>query len=260
MAAIVATPRMRAYRTEQEQLGRRIAASAGALVEEHLDPFNPDRGWARLLAELIALIRGGRSISEELAMAFYRHLREMEEVEGQEPPSPNVPFPENAVVGSMIYTGPRMAKAIGRRERSASGPEIAQRVGVMVGRSAMRHTLNAGRRVIQGTVLRDEYAVGWARITDSDPCDFCRMLATRGPVYKSARTAGRTDLHRYHDGCACSVVPLFRTPENLGARQIEAPGRRRRGSQQQSRSRRGPDGMTDRQRAVVEQVRREVGL
>jgi len=254
MAPIEPSALMIAHRVEQEALGRRVAAQAASLVQARMDPSSPDRGWAGLLAELIALIRGGRTVSEELAMEFYRYLREREAAEGQAPPRPEVPFPQDAVIGSMTWAGPRMARAIRRRESSSPDSEVARRVGTMVGRSAMRHTLNGGRRVVQGAVITDEQAVGWARITDSDPCDFCRMLATRGPVYKTARTAGRTDLHRYHDGCACSVVPLFRTPETLGARQIEAPGRRRRSS------RRGPDGMTDRQRAVVEQVRRELGM
>ncbi|MFP3968419.1 hypothetical protein SMC26_39410 [Actinomadura fulvescens] len=198
---------MDAYRRDQAALGGRIAASASQIVANGLDPSDPDRGWARLLAELLALLRGGRDLSEDLAMEFYRYLRELEDAADTPPPEePDVPFPTDAVVGSLIWTGPRMAKAMIRR---GDDRNVSARVGTMVGRSAMRHTLNAGRETTRRLVVNDPAAWGWARITDADPCEFCKMLATRGPVYKTARTAGN-ELNRYHDGCGCSVVAVFK--------------------------------------------------
>src|SRR5690606_41105857 len=136
---------------------------------------------------LLELMRGGRSVSEELAMEFYRYLREVEGASGQAPDVPPVPFPTDSLVGSMIYLGPRMAKALRRR---GDDTQLAARVGGAVGRSAMRHTLNAGREATRQAVMRDPAAWGWARVTDADPCDFCRMLAPRGPGCKSAAAAG----------------------------------------------------------------------
>lgn len=40
----------------------------------------------------------------------------------------------------------------------------------------------------------------WYRIPSSDACGFCRLLATRGPVYKSAHAAAAS-----HDKCKCKV-------------------------------------------------------
>lgn len=214
MAAIVATTTMDTYRRNQAALGGRIAASTSTLVANRLDPSDPDRGWASLLAELIALIRGGRAVSERLAMEFYRYLRDLEAAEGEPPEQPDIPFPTDAVVGSMIYTGPRMARAMLKR---GDRRDVPARVGVMVGRSAMRHTLNGGRAALQASVEDDEAAWGWARITDGDPCEFCRMLATRGPVYKSRQTAGE-GINRYHDGCGCSIVPVFWADVRAGSR------------------------------------------
>ena len=215
MAAITPTRAMDEYRRNQAALGGRVAVGAAALVRMRLVPEDPDRGWADLLAELLELIRGGRNVSERLAMEFYRYLREVEDAAGPPPDEPATEFPTDAVVGSMIWTGPRMAKAMRRRGDDTNLPG---RVGVMVGRSAMRHTLNGGRRVIRGQVLDDGSAWGWARVTDADPCEFCKMLASRGPVYKSARSAGRVDLHRYHDGCGCNVVPLFKSADRASRR------------------------------------------
>ena len=40
----------------------------------------------------------------------------------------------------------------------------------------------------------------WARIPSFDACGFCRMLGTRGPVYRSAHAAAAS-----HDKCKCEV-------------------------------------------------------
>lgn len=241
MAPFVPIAAMDVYRREQAVLGGRVAAGVSQLVRERLDPANPDRGWAALLEELIALIRGGRGLSEQLAMEFYRYLRELEGAVGA-PPEPEVEFPTNSVMAGLIWTGPRLAKSLKRQEPTITDRQLLARVGVMVGRSAMRQTLNAGREVTRKAVVEDPAAWGWARLTDADPCNYCKRLADRGPVFKSARSAGA--LRKFHDGCACSVVAVFAGPSSR-------PGGR-------SRSRRGSDGLTDRERAVIERVRREV--
>jgi hypothetical protein len=41
----------------------------------------------------------------------------------------------------------------------------------------------------------------WFRIASADACGFCRLLATRGPVYKSAHAAAAS-----HDKCKCRVA------------------------------------------------------
>lgn len=41
----------------------------------------------------------------------------------------------------------------------------------------------------------------WYRIPSADACGFCRLLATRGPVYKSAHAAAAS-----HDKCKCRVA------------------------------------------------------
>lgn len=77
--------------------------------------------------------------------------------------------------------------------------------------------------------------VRWARVaTGAETCSWCLMLVSRGPVYRSARTAGlqldhteavevsrQVDdgasledvllphMNRWHDGCDCKVVPVF---------------------------------------------------
>lgn len=84
--------------------------------------------------------------------------------------------------------------------------EAAMQQGlVQLSGSVGRHVLNGGRDTIIETVRRDPRAVGWARVTDGDPCYFCAMLASRGPVYKQD-TVG----FQAHDHCSCATQPVYR--------------------------------------------------
>ncbi|MDG3012466.1 EndoU domain-containing protein [Rhodococcus sp. D2-41] len=93
----------------------------------------------------------------------------------------------------------------GAVERNA--PAIAERKA-QLGERAAQHSSPAdeepaGRRI------------GWARVlTGAENCGFCAMLASRGPVYKTKKTAkfagsDRSDIRNptlYHDHCDCDVV------------------------------------------------------
>lgn len=72
--------------------------------------------------------------------------------------------------------------------------------------SAMRHVLDGGRTTINDTVSSDDQAIGWQRVTSLKPCPFCRMLAGRGPSYKSESTAS----FEPHDKCFCEPEPIYR--------------------------------------------------
>ena len=51
--------------------------------------------------------------------------------------------------------------------------------------------------------------VRFARVpSGNETCEFCDMLASRGPVYYSAKTAGRLADH-YHPDCDCVIVPVW---------------------------------------------------
>jgi hypothetical protein len=65
--------------------------------------------------------------------------------------------------------------------------------------------LDTGRDTIVGNVQRDRQAKAWARIPEPDACYFCAMLAARGAVYRSERTAS----FKTHDRCRCHVEPVF---------------------------------------------------
>jgi len=69
--------------------------------------------------------------------------------------------------------------------------------------------------------------IAWARVTTGDEtCAWCVMLASRGPVYTSAKSAGvkkkaaaralelfgagaKIPMNEWHTGCDCTVVPVY---------------------------------------------------
>ncbi|MCX4849845.1 hypothetical protein [Streptomyces sp. NBC_00893] len=62
-----------------------------------------------------------------------------------------------------------------------------------------------GRGTVQEAVRRDRQATAWARAASLGACAFCKLLATRGALYKQD-----TADFRAHDGCHCGVVPVFK--------------------------------------------------
>ncbi|MCF0121682.1 MAG: hypothetical protein HUJ74_00360 [Lachnospiraceae bacterium] len=58
--------------------------------------------------------------------------------------------------------------------------------------------------------------IRYARIPrDGKLCEFCLMLASRGFVYRSAKTAGGNGNH-YHPNCRCTVIPGTKYTEIAG--------------------------------------------
>lgn len=87
--------------------------------------------------------------------------------------------------------------------------------GDAAGAAVARHVGNGQRHQVQDTVKTDRRAIGYIRVTSGDPCYFCAMLASRGPVYKED-SFEQSDLlfdgegrHKVHDSCACSMRPVY---------------------------------------------------
>ncbi|WP_323986211.1 VG15 protein [Microbacterium plantarum] len=81
---------------------------------------------------------------------------------------------------------------------------------------ASRQALMGGRLTIAATSQRDRRSIGWRRVTDGNPCAFCAMLASRGPVYRDASTAEGL---KYHAHCGCTAEPMYTEWEPTEAEQ-----------------------------------------
>lgn len=72
--------------------------------------------------------------------------------------------------------------------------------------------IDAGRELLDRVSSGDSRVMMWARITGSNPCAFCAMLASRGFVYLSRQRAslgGRSkgkELDSYHPNCHCQFI------------------------------------------------------
>lgn len=169
--------------------------------------------FAQFVQRAVPLVQLGHTRSSGLASAYYRAFRAAEATRVEEiregdwngPVAAPPPDPEQ-VARSMYATGLDAARAALSRQLSA---EQARKTALTnVNGAATRHALNGGRETVLASVKADNGATGWQRVIVSPrPCAFCVMYAARGPVYKSASTAG----FRAHDHDRCIAEPVFTT-------------------------------------------------
>lgn len=168
--------------------------------------FNPDElvgSWSMIEPALLALIAAGGHTSAGLAAAYYDEFRVAEEIAGRATPVLAVPPPVEEAVRSLRFVG-----LVETRQLVDAGRADAAEVAFTnVSGEMSRQVLNQGRDTLVASVGADGQALGWARVTDSNPCSFCRMLASRGPVY--SRAGGFSA----HGHCGCSLEPVYSTDQ-----------------------------------------------
>jgi hypothetical protein len=76
-----------------------------------------------------------------------------------------------------------------------------------------REVMQPGRKTIDLTTDQDQAAIGWRRVSDGDPCSFCALLCSRGPVYRSRGYAGADPTQglrmKFHAHCGCSAEIVY---------------------------------------------------
>lgn len=100
--------------------------------------------------------------------------------------------------------------------------------------AAVRQALKGARNVTNNVLLRDRKALGYARYTDSDPCHFCALLASRGAVYtKGSFVKADANFHanpeatevprdyvnvsKVHNNCKCTLRPVYSKSQAMDA-------------------------------------------
>jgi hypothetical protein len=85
--------------------------------------------------------------------------------------------------------------------------------------ATQRLVAEPGRETVRAAVRRDREAVAYARSASLGACSFCKLMASRGAVYKTRGAAGAdadelfagdASVVKFHDNCHCGVVPVFR--------------------------------------------------
>lgn len=196
-------------RTAQLAITAAMVREILELVAAILGPGGMETGWPVLRRSLLNLIRSRRGDSADRAGASYMAMRAAANVTAPFEPSPPRNLDEVRVIKALDSAGP----AVMRRALNAGATpaQARERMATALTGTASRLALEAGRDVIEASVLDDDEALGWARVGDGDPCSWCSMLLSRGAVYKSAVTAGdsRFGGEKYHDHCGCQAVPVF---------------------------------------------------
>ncbi len=73
--------------------------------------------------------------------------------------------------------------------------------------AVQRYVTYAGRATVARNAEHDPANPRFARVPrGAHTCAFCEMLASRGWVYRTEKTAG-VDPSHYHDDCNCQIVP-----------------------------------------------------
>jgi hypothetical protein len=188
-----------------------------------------DTSAANLIARLIPLLRQRRDFSAITARKYYQEFRKLEVRGGDGFELPAMTEMDiQALETSLRVMGPVALKTkIGELPKTDIGPDLQPRIhpsliqnaieetATMVAGAATRHVLNGSRDEIQSALDEDPVALGYIRVTDADPCYFCAMLASRGPVYgddsfdqSDPRFIGEGS-HKVHDHCGCGVEPVY---------------------------------------------------
>lgn len=213
-----------------EEYAEAQAAISAALVREVLAVANQflaprlDRGlWTQLLRLLFPIVLRRRTEAARLARNFYDSQRELH--------FPDLP-PHDMFLAE--YQLDWFAEAMEPARAAFVKPGAHESAAERLALRSMKEVENGGRRTmiraIEDEDTGDEVVQGWARVaTGRETCEFCLMLVSRGPVYRSARGAGlnaddesakevlhegneeeiRKLMTRWHEGCDCKVVPVF---------------------------------------------------
>lgn len=114
-------------------------------------------------------------------------------------------------------------------------PAVVRTVTDRVTATVERHIRQVDRETIVATAEAAPAEIGWARVlSGAENCAFCAMLASRGPVYRSDKSAlsvvgdrrGRTRGTRqlgegYHDHCDCDAVLVREGQDWAGREEFE---------------------------------------
>lgn len=159
--------------------------------------------WPALRTALAALIRDRFGQSAELGTAYYRQARQAADIPGvAHVVTPALPA-DDLITATLDSTGPY--GLLGRIKQGQQLAEANENTGVTMAGAAQRIISNGARQAVLRSVDADAKAVAWMRVTSANPCAFCSMLAGRGAIYRTEKTAD----FEAHSHCSCVAAPVF---------------------------------------------------
>lgn len=175
------------------------------IIPSRLQASVPD--WVTAVRALVGEYGSG---SASLAADYYEAQRAAAQVTGRFTVPLLDPPPDTQVDNSLRWA----TKDLWPRDPEDPATTDAQKLPLDVRLEAAEKKAEAvaqklvtdqGRGTVRNAVQQDRQAIGWARTAALGACAFCKLLATRGMVYKQD-----TVNFRAHDGCHCGAIPVFR--------------------------------------------------
>lgn len=187
--------------------------------------INPSRLQATVppwIEAVHALVVQYAEVSATLAADFYDGERETAGVPGSFTVPLADPPPEEQTAESLRWA----TKDVWDRDPEVATTVQLEPIDVRV-ESAMskadgvtqKLVADVGRETVRQAVRQDREAVAYARVAALGACSFCKLMASRGAVYRTAGTAGRdanelfsgeASVVKFHNNCHCGIVPVFR--------------------------------------------------
>lgn len=167
-------------------------------------------GWAKNKA--FPLAQSGRDLATRNGVAYFAAFREAEGIRGgARARAAKAMTYEQFLVGMRATLLTSLAGGMRRANHAEDAAQAALYLDeasdmALSGASGslIRNVLDGDRETVLDSIRTDKVAKGYARVTDSNPCDFCEMLAGRGAVFGEESADFEA-----HDKCACSAEPSF---------------------------------------------------
>lgn len=215
-----------AHRVQQARQAAVRALLVQRLWSNLIDEDNITESAGLWVTRSVPIILAAFGRSAALSRSYLSTLRTLE-LGRLEPytPQPIRMIPEEQVRTSLWVTGP---VALEKKLKKISGLDISptleralitqavEEAGSQAAGAALKHATAGGREQIKDAVKKDSrVALGWLRVPKANPCYFCAMLASRGPVYtddsfeESNRLFTGEGVSKAHDNCACSLQPVY---------------------------------------------------
>lgn len=212
-------PAIRRARAQSHALGAQMLETQAQALEIPTPPVQPVRRYER--QAVVTMLENVTLVSDRSSNATVTVDDPGEATERRPRVSVTVVDPESR-------RSSRVSVEV--TEDNRRDPEVVKVIADKVQAVAERHARMPSREALTDAVESDDDdvgpEVGWARVlTGAESCGFCAMLASRGPVFKSKKSAsdaGGVDGKAYHDNCDCEVVLVREDQDWVGREEYEA--------------------------------------
>ncbi|MEA1796675.1 VG15 protein [Rhodococcus qingshengii] len=212
-------PAIRRARAQSHALGAQMLETQAQALEIPTPPVQPVRRYER--QAVVTMLENVTLVSDRSSNATVTVDDPGEATERRPRVSVTVVDPESR-------RSSRVSVEV--TEDNRRDPEVVKVIADKVQAVAERHARMPSREALTDAVESDEDddgpEIGWARVlTGAESCGFCAMLASRGAVFKSKKSAsdaGGVDGKAYHDNCDCEVVLVREDQDWVGREEYEA--------------------------------------